>query len=155
MSAEELMLLDCGVGENSWESCGQQGNQTSQSDRESILNIFWKDWGWSSNTLATWCEEPTHQKRPWYWERLKAGKEQVRWLYGITDSMDMNLSKRQVGDGEGQGSWHATVHGVTKSQTQLSHWTTTYSRNMNYQLILAKYFVYYQKAKTSIKCIIY
>ena len=41
MSAEELMLLDCGVGGNSWESCGQQGNQTSQSDRESILNIFW------------------------------------------------------------------------------------------------------------------
>ena len=36
-----------------------------------------KDWGWnwSSNTLATWCEELTHLKRPWCWERLKVGDE--------------------------------------------------------------------------------
>ena len=31
-------------------------------------------WSWSSNTLATWCEELTHWKRPWCWERLKAGE---------------------------------------------------------------------------------
>jgi len=39
--------------------------------------IHWKDWCWSwnSNTLATWCEELTHLKRPWCWERLKAGGE--------------------------------------------------------------------------------
>ena len=37
--------------------------------------IHWKDWCWSSNTLATWCEEPTRWKRPWCWERLKAGGE--------------------------------------------------------------------------------
>ena len=43
----------------------------------SILNIHWKDWcrSWSSNTLATWCKEPTHWKRPWCWERLKAEEE--------------------------------------------------------------------------------
>ena len=37
----------------------------------------WTDWcwRWSSNTLATWCKEPTHWKRLWCWERLKAGKE--------------------------------------------------------------------------------
>ena len=42
-----------------------------------VLTIHWKDWCWSwnSNTLATWCEELTHLKRPWYWERLKAGGE--------------------------------------------------------------------------------
>ena len=34
-----------------------------------------KDWCWSSNALATWCEELTHWKRPWCWERLKAGGE--------------------------------------------------------------------------------
>ena len=48
--------------------------KTSQSIlRKSILNIQWKDWcwRWSSNTLATWCEEPTYWKRPWWWERLK------------------------------------------------------------------------------------
>ena len=32
-------------------------------------------WSWSSNTLATWCKEPTHWERPWCWERLKAGGE--------------------------------------------------------------------------------
>ena len=37
--------------------------------------IHWKDWSWSSSTLATWCEEPTHWKRPWCWERLRAGGE--------------------------------------------------------------------------------
>ena len=37
--------------------------------------IYWKDWYWSSNTLATWCEESTHWKRLWCWERLKAGRE--------------------------------------------------------------------------------
>ena len=44
---------------------------------KSVLNIHWKDWcwSWSSNTLATWCEELTHLKRPWCWERLKAGGE--------------------------------------------------------------------------------
>ena len=41
-----------------------------------FLSIHWKDWcwSWSSNTLATWCEL-THWKRPWCWERLKAGGE--------------------------------------------------------------------------------
>jgi len=45
--------------------------------RKSVLNILWKDWCWSwnSNTLATWCEELTHLKRLWCWERLKAGGE--------------------------------------------------------------------------------
>ena len=36
----------------------------------------WKDWYWSSSkTLVTWCKEPTHWKRPWCWERLRAGGE--------------------------------------------------------------------------------
>ena len=44
---------------------------------KSVLNIQWQEWCWSwnSNTLATWCEELTHWKRPWFWERLKAGGE--------------------------------------------------------------------------------
>ena len=40
--------------------------------RKSILNVHWKNLCWSFNPLATWCEEPTHRKRPWCWERLRA-----------------------------------------------------------------------------------
>ena len=73
------MLLNCGVGEDSWESLGLQGDPTSPFWRRSALNIHCKDWGWSwsSNTLATWCEVLTHWKRPWCWERLKTGGEGV------------------------------------------------------------------------------
>ena len=77
LSTEELMLLNCGVGEDSCESLGLQGDPTSQSYRKSVLNIHWKDWCWSwnANTLANWCEEQSPWKRPWCWERLKAGGE--------------------------------------------------------------------------------
>ena len=62
------MLSNCGAGEDSWESLGL--NQS----RKSTLNTHWNDWcwSWSSNTLATWCEELTNWKRPWCWERRKA-----------------------------------------------------------------------------------
>ena len=70
------MLLNCGV-EDSWEFLGLPEDQTSQCWRKSVLNIHWKDWcwNWNSNTLATWCEELTHWKRLWFWERLKAGRK--------------------------------------------------------------------------------
>ena len=47
------------------------------SNIQEVLNIHWRVWYWSRscNTLATWCKEPTHWKRPWFWERLKAGRE--------------------------------------------------------------------------------
>ena len=67
------MCLNCGVGEDSWESLGLQGDPTSPFWKKSILNIHWKDWCWSwnSNTLSTWCEELTREKRPWCWERMR------------------------------------------------------------------------------------
>ena len=42
-STEELILLNCGVGEDSWESRGQQGDPASPSSRKSVLNVHWKD----------------------------------------------------------------------------------------------------------------
>ena len=50
---------------------------TSPSQRRSVLGVHWKDWcwNWNSNTLATWWEELIHWKRPWCWERLRAGGE--------------------------------------------------------------------------------
>ena len=61
----KVKLSNYGAGEDSWEALGQQGDQTSQSYKKSTLSIHWKDWCWSSNPLATWCEEPTHWQRPW------------------------------------------------------------------------------------------
>ena len=65
------------VLEKTLESLGLQGDATSPSKRRSVLGVHWKDWCWSwkSNTLATWCGELTHWKRPWCWERLRLGGE--------------------------------------------------------------------------------
>ena len=56
--------------------------------------------------------------------RRRRGRQRMRWLDGITDSMEMNLSKLQktVKDRE---AWHTAVHGIAKSQTQLSVSATT------------------------------
>ena len=114
------------IGEDSWESLGLQ-DQTSPSWRKSVLNIHWKDWCWSwnSNTLSTWCEELTYLKRPWCWERLRAGEGDDRgwdgWMASLTQWTWVWV---------GSGSWWWTrrsgvlaVHGVAKSQTRLSDWT--------------------------------
>ena len=107
LSAEELMLLICGVGEDSWEPLIARRSNYSIL-RESVLNIHWKDWCWSwnSNTLANWCEELTHWKRPWCWERLRAGGEGDNrgwdgWMASLTQWtwvwVDSGIGDRQGG----------------------------------------------------------
>ena len=72
-----MMLLNCAVGEDSWESLGLQGDPTNPFWRSSALGVLWREWcwSWSSSTLATSCKELTHWKRLWCWEGLGAGRE--------------------------------------------------------------------------------
>ena len=98
LSAEELMLLNCGAGEDSWESLGLQGDPTSP---------FWRDQSWVF-TGRTDAEAETQILWPPYakswlivkdpdagreWDRRKRGQQRMRWLDGITDSMHMSLDE--------------------------------------------------------------
>ena len=123
LSTEELMLLNCGVGEYSWESLGLQGDPNSPSIGDQSLGVHWKDWGWrwNSNTLATWCEELAHLKRPWCWERLRAGGEGEDrgwdgWMASLTQWTWIWVDSRN-GQGDGQRGLACC------SGTQLSDWT--------------------------------
>ena len=105
---------------------GLQGEPTSPSERQSVLNIWWKDWcrSWNFSTLATWCEELPHMKRPGCWERLKMGRE------GIDRGWDgwMALPTQWTWVWVKSGTWWWTgKSGVLKSmgsqsRTRLSDW---------------------------------
>ena len=129
LSAKVLMLLSCGVGEDSWESLGLQGDQISQSKRKSTLNIHWKDWcwSWSSNSLATWCEELTHWERPWCWERLKAGREGMTEdeVVGWHHQLDGHEFEQAPGVGDGHGSlvYHNPWGCKESDMTEWLNWT--------------------------------
>ena len=99
LSAEELMLLNCGVGEDSWESLGLQGDPTSPFWRRSVLGVHWKElmlklklqyFGhlmWRVDSL-----EKTLMLGG-IGGRKRRGQQRMRWLDGITYSMDLSLSK--------------------------------------------------------------
>ena len=87
------MLLKCSVEEDSWESLRLQGDPTSQSKGKSVLNIHCKDlcWSWSSNPLATWCENWLTEKDPdagkdWRQEEKEMTEDEMvgchHWFYG-------------------------------------------------------------------------
>ena len=86
-----------------------------------VLSVHQKDWSWSWNSdiLADSFEKTLMLGKT---EHRRKGWQRVRWLDGITDSMDMNLGRlwELVLDREALG---AAAHGVTKSQTRQSDWT--------------------------------
>ena len=96
------MPFNCGVGEDSWESLGLQGDPTSPSQRRLVLGVHWKDWCWSwnSNTLATWCEELTH------WKRLMLG----------------GIEGRRRRDDRGWDGWMASPSWWTWVWVNSRHW---------------------------------
>ena len=104
----------------------RRSNQSIQKEISPEYSLERWCWSWNSNTLATWCEEPTHWKRPWCWERLKAGGEGDNrgwdgWMASLTQWTWVWVSSGGwLMDNEG---WCAAVHGVAKSWTRLSDWT--------------------------------
>ena len=69
----------------------RRSNQSILKEISSEYSLKGWCWSWNSNPLATWCEELTHLKRPWCWERLKAGEEgdaeneMVGWHYRLNE----------------------------------------------------------------------
>ena len=85
----------------SWTLLNSQGRQYGNHYLKSIVYCQPR----SPNTLATWCEELTHWKRPWYWERLKAGREGDRWWHGWMASLTQwTWVWVNSGSWDGQGS---------------------------------------------------
>ena len=101
--------------------------------KEPVLNTHWKDWCWSwnANTLATWCKELTHFKRPWCWERVKAGGQGddrgwdgwmaslTKWTWVWVDSGSWGWTGRP-GVLQSTG-WQRVGHDWATELTELNH----------------------------------
>ena len=147
LSAKELMLLNCGVGEDAWKSLGLQGDPTTPSWRKSVPNIHWKDWcrSWNFSSLATWCDELTPWKRPWSWKRLKAGGEGGDrgwdgWMASPTWWHEFEQAP-EVGDGQGSLVCCSPWGRKESDTTRWLNWTELGGKKGKRQRCMTSFFV--------------
>ena len=128
LGAKELMFSNCGVGNNSWESLGQQRDQTSQSERKSTLNIHWNIDA-KAEAPILWPPDAKHRftgKDPdagkgWRQEKGMTENERVGWHHQLNGHEFENIQ----GDSEGQGSlvfcspWGHKESDMTVTQQQI------------------------------------